>query len=130
MGMSKLGARLYETVQEYAAIGTHHRTGTAEDARTLDWFENRIRALGGKTERQPWSFDRYDAEWSITVDGEDVAALPLFYEGTGEVESTAKKKKKKKKMADEQRDREGRSGPGSRPNLVDHTTLGVVSVRR
>ena len=34
--MSQGGARLYETVQEYAAaIGAHHRTGTAEDARTL-----------------------------------------------------------------------------------------------
>ena len=86
--MSELGARLYEIVEEYAAIGAHHRTGTAEDARTLDWFENRVRALGAKSERQPWSFDRYDAEWSVTVDGADVAALPLFYEGTGEVEST------------------------------------------
>ena len=51
--MSELGARLYEIVEEYAAIGAHHRTGTAEDARTLDWFENRVRALGAKSERQP-----------------------------------------------------------------------------
>jgi hypothetical protein len=86
--MSELAARLYEMVVEYAAIGAHHRTGTAEDARTLDWFENRLCTLGAKTERQPWSFDRYDAEWSVTVDGADVAALPLFYEGTGEIEST------------------------------------------
>jgi len=86
--VSELGARLYESVEEYAAIGAHHRTGTAEDARTLDWFEDRVRALGANTERQPWSFDRYDAEWSVTVDGADVVALPLFYEGTGEIEST------------------------------------------
>ena len=85
--MSELGARLYAIVQEYAAIGAHHRTGTAEDARTLDWFENRVRALGATTERQPWSFDRYDAEWSVTIDGADAAALPLFYEGTGEIDS-------------------------------------------
>jgi hypothetical protein len=86
--VSELGARLYAIVQEYAAIGEHHRTGTAEDARTLDWFENRVRALGATTERQPWSFDRYDAEWSITADGADIAALPLFYEGTGAIDST------------------------------------------
>jgi hypothetical protein len=86
--VSELGARLYEIVQEYAAIGPHHRTGTAEDARTLDWFENRVRALGADTERQPWSFDRYEAEWSVTVDGADIAALPLFYEGTGDIAST------------------------------------------
>jgi hypothetical protein len=87
--VSDLGARLYETVREYAAIGAHHRTGTAEDARTLEWFEDRIRALGATTERQPWSFDRYHAEWSVTVDGVEVDALPLFYEATGVVDSTA-----------------------------------------
>lgn len=81
--LSDLGASLYEIVQEYAAVGAHHRTGTAEDARTLDWFEDRLRALGATTERQPWSFDRYDAEWTVTVDGADVPALPLFYEGAG-----------------------------------------------
>jgi hypothetical protein len=86
--VTELGARLYEIVQEYAAIGAHHRTGTAEDARTLDWFENRVRGLGATTERQPWSFDRYDATWGVTIDGTDVAALPLFYEGRGEVDST------------------------------------------
>lgn len=86
--MIGLGARLYNVVGEYAAIGAHHRTGTPEDARTLDWFEDRVQALGANTERQPWSFDRYDAKWSVTVDGAEVAALPLFYEGTGELEST------------------------------------------
>jgi hypothetical protein len=86
--MTTLGARLYETVREYAGLGAHHRTGTAEDARTLDWFDDRLRRLGAATERQPWAFDRYDAEWSIAVDGAEVPALPLFYEGTGAVDST------------------------------------------
>ena len=86
--MSGLGAHLYEIVRAYAGIGAHHRTGTAEDARTLDWFEARVRALGATTERQPWAFDRYDAEWSVTLDGAEVGALPLFYEATGEIEST------------------------------------------
>jgi hypothetical protein len=60
----------------------------AEDARTLDWFEDRVRALGATPERHPWSFDRYDATWSVTVDGADVPALPLFYDGTGDVRSS------------------------------------------
>ena len=88
MGVSRLGTHLYEVVREYAAIGAHHRTGTPEDARTLDWFEDRVRALGATTERQPWVFDRYDAEWRVTLDGADIDALPLFYEATGELEST------------------------------------------
>jgi hypothetical protein len=82
-----MGLRLHETVREYAAIGEHHRTGTAEDASTLDWFEGRMRALGATTERQRWAFDRYDAQWRVTVDDVDVAALPLFYESEGDVES-------------------------------------------
>ena len=88
LGVNDRSARLYRIVEEYAAIGAHHRTGTAEDARTLDWFEDRVRALGAQTERQPWSFDRYDAEWRVTVDDADIAALPLFYEGTGDIDST------------------------------------------
>ena len=88
MGVSGLGAHLYETVREYAAIGAHHRTGTPEDARTLDWFDDRLRALGATTERQAWTFDRYDAEWRITLDGAEIEALPLFYEATGEIDST------------------------------------------
>src|SRR5262249_55621800 len=86
-GVSDLGDRLFEIVPEYAALGEHHRTGTAEDARTLDWFEDRSRALGATTERQPWSFPRYDAEWSVSVDGADFAAVPLFYEARGEAHS-------------------------------------------
>src|SRR5262245_34484916 len=85
---SDIGARLYEIVEAYALIGAHHRTGTTEDARTLDWFENRLRALGATTERQSWTVDRFDAEWAVTVDGVDVPALPLFYEATGAVDST------------------------------------------
>ena len=86
--MSGLGAHLYEIVRAYAGIGAHHRTGTPEDGRTLDWFEARVRALGATTERQPWAFDRYDAEWRVTLDGADIDALSLFYEVTGEIEST------------------------------------------
>jgi hypothetical protein len=86
--VSELGAHLYDTVRQYAAIGAHHRTGTPEDAQTLDWFEDRLRGLGATTERQPWDFDRYEAEWRVTFDGADVDALPLFYEATGEIEST------------------------------------------
>lgn len=78
-----VGERLHAVVREYASLGDHHRTGTAEDARTLEWFEQRIAALGATTERQAWSFDRYDAEWRVAIDGADVAALPLFYEGVG-----------------------------------------------
>jgi len=85
--MSEPGGRMYRDVFEYAALGEHHRTGTPEDAATLDWFEAKLRALGAEVERQPWTFDRYDASWSLTAAGVPVEALPLFYEGVGEVDT-------------------------------------------
>ena len=39
--VSELGARLYAIVQEYAAIGAHHRTGTVEDARAILFGDRR-----------------------------------------------------------------------------------------
>ena len=83
------GAPLYRVVEEYAGLGVHHRTGTDEDARTLDWFEARLRALGAAVERHAWAFDRYEATWSLTVDDRETAALPLFYEATGDVDTAA-----------------------------------------
>jgi hypothetical protein len=86
--MTEPGAGLFRTVFEYAALGPHHRTGTPEDAATLDWFEGKLRALGAETERQPWTFDRYDADWALTAGGALIPSLPLFYEGTGDVDVT------------------------------------------
>jgi hypothetical protein len=76
-----LGERLFAVVREYASLGEHHRTGTPEDERTLQWFERHLAALGATSIRQSWAFDRYDAQWRVVVDGADVAALPLYYEG-------------------------------------------------
>jgi hypothetical protein len=83
-----LGSRLYRIVEEYCAIG-EHRTGLPEDAATVAWFADALRAMGGKVEEQPYTFQRYDAHWRVTVDGEPVTALPLFYEGTGSVRTDA-----------------------------------------
>jgi hypothetical protein len=83
------GADLYRLVEAYAGLGEHHRAGTVEDARTLDWFDGQLAALGARTERRDFTFDRYEASWHLTVDGVEVAALPLFYAGVGEIETEA-----------------------------------------
>jgi hypothetical protein len=81
---SNIGPALYDTVQAYSAFGAH-RVGTPVDAATLAWFAAELRRRGGRVERLPFRFDRFDATTQVTIDGERVASLPLFYQGQGEV---------------------------------------------
>jgi len=81
------GERLYRAVEEYAALGPHHRTGTLEDRATRDWFATGLRDAGATVEEQSWTFDRYESTWEVWVGGEEVEAIPLFYEGVGTVDT-------------------------------------------
>jgi hypothetical protein len=66
-----LGRRLFATVESYAALGDH-RTGTAVDEATVDWFASELEALGARVKSDPSAFPRYDARWEVKVDGETV----------------------------------------------------------
>jgi hypothetical protein len=142
--VSELGVRLYEIVEEYAAIGAHHRTGTGEDVRTLDWFEDRVRALGATTERQPWSFDRYDAECSFAIRrsrrAESFARADRFGTSRGPGRRRARGAaeggvgtrsglRADRQRPDEQRHRARRCRCRSRPTPADHAAFGMVSLR-
>lgn len=81
-----MGTRLYRLVTEYAAIG-HHRTGTAEDEACRDWLGSELIRSGAIVRRHEYDFDRYDARWECSIDGEEVQALPLYYEAVGQVET-------------------------------------------
>lgn len=80
--MSASGAELFAIVEQYAALD-HHRTGSENDARTLDWIERQLRDRGAAVERWPWTFDRYDASWRVTLDGDEIPAIPVWYQGVG-----------------------------------------------
>lgn len=82
--MAATGDDLYRLVEGYA-VRDHHRTGTAEDARNISWFADAASTRGGVVERLPWTFDRYDVTWRVTLDGDEIPSLPLFYQGTGRV---------------------------------------------
>ncbi len=73
---------LYSLVEAYSGLG-EHRTGTDVDARTIAWFAGELERRGGRVELHNYTFDRYDASWSVTVGAEPLTALPLFYEGVG-----------------------------------------------
>jgi hypothetical protein len=79
------GVALYRLVETYSALGDH-RSGTPVDAATLDWFAAELQRRGARVERQPFSFDRYEASARVTIAGQVVPSLPLFYEGVGELD--------------------------------------------
>lgn len=71
-------------VGEYCAFGDH-RTGTVADRATTGWFAGELAALGGRVTRHPFSFDRYDGDVAVMVDGVEVESDILHYEGVGAV---------------------------------------------
>ena len=83
---STRGETLYRLVEDYAVLGDH-RTGTEADAATTAWFADELARRGARVERRPFGFDRYVADWSVTVDGVEVTACPLYYEAIGTARS-------------------------------------------
>ena len=77
---------LYRIVCEYAALG-HHRSGTDRDTATTEWFAELMSDLGDVT-TAPVEFVRYEASSELTVDGRPLEHLPLYYEFTGEVDTS------------------------------------------
>lgn len=86
--MATLGDRLFNQVQEYSDLG-FHRTGTPVDVATIEWFERQLLDMGARVERAPYRFPRYDAEWSLTVDGRELKSHPLYYEAVGNFDVTS-----------------------------------------
>lgn len=81
-----MGDSLYRFVQAYEAFG-HHRVGSPNDRDTVEWLREELERRGAEVTSLDLPFDRYAADWSVTLDGEPVEALPLFYEGTGRIDT-------------------------------------------
>lgn len=82
------GGELYRMVQAYADLGVH-RVGTAVDAQTVEWFAHELERRGGKVERQKFTFDFFAGSNTVSINGQEVPSMPLYYEGVGEVDSDA-----------------------------------------
>src|SRR5918995_828062 len=79
---------LYPVVEAYSSIAEHHRSGCSEDATTADWFADELLLRGAQAvTKETYSFDRYRVHWALTAGGEFVEAIPLYYEGTGIVDT-------------------------------------------
>ena len=83
-----IGAALYQLVAGYSQW-PHHRTGTPEGKATVDWFEAQLKERGGTASRWSYAYERYDWRASVTADGQPIDALPLYYEGVGELATDA-----------------------------------------
>jgi hypothetical protein len=83
-----MGAALYQLVTGYSQW-PHHRTGTPEGKATVDWFEAQLKERGAATSRWSYAYERYDWRVSVTADGQPIDALPLYYEGIGELATDA-----------------------------------------
>lgn len=82
------GEALFALVRTYSALG-NHRVGTDVDRRTIAWFAGALRAMGAEVTLEPFRFERFDATSTVTLDGEPLASLPLYYEGVGTLASDA-----------------------------------------
>lgn len=80
------GERMFKAVQAYSAMG-NHRVGTPVDAMTNRWFADQLRAMGGRVEMQRFTFDRFEGSSAVSIDGQAISSMPLYYEAAGEVRS-------------------------------------------
>lgn len=85
--MTPAGEELYRLVEGYAGLG-EHRTGTPVDDATAGWFAEQLKQIGATVSMVPYDFTRYDARWTLKVNGLQTQSLPLFYEGIGRVRTT------------------------------------------
>jgi hypothetical protein len=77
-----LGRELFADVEAYAARSSH-RTGTTDDAGTVQWFASTLQNDGATVQVDPWTFPQWTADWSAELDGQSIDSLPLFYETVG-----------------------------------------------
>ena len=77
------GHDLYRLVEEYVALGPHHRTGTVIDESTRRWFADGLADAGCSVEEHPYEFERYDAKGEVTVNGSPIPSIPLWSRDEG-----------------------------------------------
>ncbi len=77
---------LYRVVEAYAGFGDHH-TGTEADRLTTAWLTGVLQGLGAEVTLEPFQFERYIVEASLSAEGEPVPIAPVFYSGLGRTDT-------------------------------------------
>ena len=76
------GLKAFEIVKTYSDMG-HHRTGTETDAAAIDWLAGLLRNAGAEVTCPPFPYSHYDAAVTITINGQCIEAMALYYAYTG-----------------------------------------------
>ncbi len=85
--MATNGDKLYKIVEEYSELGVH-RAGTDVDTATAKWMTQKLTELGLRVDTEDVPFDRYVADSDLTIDGESVDHLAVYYEWEGSLDTT------------------------------------------
>ncbi len=80
----KFDTMLYEIVKDYADLGIH-RTGMDVDRATACWLASHLQQRGAKVLRQDYSFDFFEANARVIIDGCEIPSMPLYYQTVGNV---------------------------------------------
>jgi hypothetical protein len=74
-----------QIIREYSQF-QHHRTGSHEDRAVCSWLSEILVGQGLKVVELGYEFPRYQAKWLVQSDDVPVAAIPVFYSATAEVD--------------------------------------------
>jgi hypothetical protein len=80
------GGELFELVKTYSDMGVHS-VGTEVDKQQIKWFSRQFEAIGGQVSLHTFQFDRFVGTSTVTIDGEEIPSMPLYYEAVGTFES-------------------------------------------
>ena len=76
------GSKAFDIVKAYSDMG-YHRTGTKIDEETINWLTDLLRFTGAEVTCPHFAYKHYDAEVTITINGNTIEAMALYYAFTG-----------------------------------------------
>jgi hypothetical protein len=86
MGHGRQPQELFKLVTDYEALGDH-RTGSAVDMETADWFAEHLELAGMSVSRETVNFTGWHCDASVRIDRHEIACLPVPYEWQGTIDT-------------------------------------------
>lgn len=73
---------LFSLVEQYHSLGIH-RTGTAVDRETVDWFTCELEKRAATVSHDRYDFPFFEAHCEVLIDSASVQCVANYYSGTG-----------------------------------------------
>ena len=81
-------AELFALVRDYHALGDH-RTGTAVDSQTLEWFSSELSRHTSDVSLSNYEFPFYNARCEVRIDSVPVISIARYYSGCGAIRTSS-----------------------------------------